>query len=179
VEFIQQLMHDGIVPYMYSPEKVNIVDAFERLDFRILIKDEVELRMVKEFQSFAFIRPNEDFISEVYYKFYLNFDGVLGSYFNSITTIIKFLSESEFEKEDKQNCIQNNKIYREILFSQLSPHEMMLIYYFAMYTPTNEWLLKELKTYNLFYPRLAETLFLFWSVDKKNIEEFLGDTGPK
>ncbi|MFU8691631.1 putative phage abortive infection protein [Rossellomorea sp. FS2] len=178
VDFIQALPMHGIneVASVQTSIKAEVVEAYEKLDFRKLIKNKVESRMVKEFQSFAYIRAKEDLIDEAYYKFELDFDGVLSSYFNSITTIIKFLSESEFEKEDQQNGTQNNKIYREILFSQFSPHEMMLVYYFAKYSPSNKWLLEKLKTYNLFYPRLGETLYEFWSVDKKNIEELIGVT---
>ncbi|MGG5757928.1 putative phage abortive infection protein [Bacillus toyonensis] len=157
--------------------KAEVVDAFEKLDFRELIKAKVEKGIIKEFQSFAYQRADENLISYAYYEFEINHDSILSSYFNSITTIIKFLSESEFEKEDKQNGTLNNNIYREILFSQFSPHEMMMIYYFAKYSSSNEWLLEELKTYNLFYPRLGETIYLFWSVDNKNINELQNNSG--
>lgn len=153
--------------------KAEVESAFEKLDFRELVKTKLEKKMIKEFFSVAFQRVDENLISEAYYEFDINYDGVLNSYFNSITTIIKFLSESEFEKEDKQNGTHKNKIYRELLFSQFSPHEMMLIYYFAKYSPSNEWLLEELKSYNLFYPRLSETLYKFWSVDRKNIDKMI------
>lgn len=179
VDFIKDLQMHGIneVASVQTSVKAEVEEIFEELDLRKLIKEKPKMRMLKEFRSYAYIERKEDLISEAYHKFEINFDGVLSSYFNSITTIIKFLSESEFEKEDKQNDTQNSKIYREILFSQFSPHEMMLIYYFVTYMPSNEWLLEELKTYNLFYPRLSETLYLFWSIDKKNVEELLGTTG--
>ncbi|WP_255323632.1 putative phage abortive infection protein [Priestia megaterium] len=181
VDFIKDLKMHGIneVASVQTSIKAEVEEVFEELDFRKLLKEKPKMRMLKEFRSYAYIERKEDLISEAYQKFEINFDGVLSSYFNSITTIIKFLSESEFEKEDKQNGTHNNKIYREILFSQFSPHEMMLIYYFVKYMPSNEWLLEELKTYNLFYPRLSETLYLFWSIDKKNIEELLGATGTE
>lgn len=156
-----------------------VVDVFEKLDFRKLKKAKVEERMIKEFFRVAFRKPDENLISQAYYEFEIKHHSILSSYFNSITTIIKFLSESKFEKEDKKNVTQTNSIYREILFSQFSPHEMMMIYYFAKYTSSNEWLLEELKTYNLFYPRLGETSYKFWPVDRKNIEELSGSSGTE
>lgn len=178
VDLIKYLQMHGIkeVASVQTSIKAEVTDAFEKLNFRELIKANVEKRMIKEFFSNAYQRVDENLISEAYYEFEIKHDSILSSYFNSIITIIKLLSESEFEKEDKQNSTQNNKIYREILFSQFSPHEMMMIYYFAKYSSSNEWLLEELITYNLFYPRLGETLYKFWPIDKKNIEELIGAT---
>ena len=178
VDLIKYLQMYGIkeVASVQTSIKAEVIVAFEKINFRELIEANVEKKMIKEFFSYAYQRIDENLISEAYYEFEIKHDSILSSYFNSIIIIIKLLSESEFEKEDKQNSTQNNKIYREILFSQFSPHEMMMIYYFAKYSSSNEWLLEELKTYNLFYPRLGETLYKFWPVDKKNIEELIGAT---
>jgi hypothetical protein len=178
VDFIQYLQMHGIeeVQHVQTSSKAEVVRAFTKLNFRELLKARVEKKMLREFINAAYQRTDEDFIGRAYYEFEINHDRILSTYFNSINTIIKFLCESEFEKEDKQNGTQNNKIYREILFSQFSPHEMMMIYYFAKYSsfnksPIDKWLLEELKTYNLFYPRLSITLYLFPYVDEKNIGE--------
>ncbi|WP_242253646.1 putative phage abortive infection protein [Bacillus cereus group sp. BfR-BA-01403] len=148
-----------------------VLQAFNELDFRDVIKFSEGNKMIREFFKDVISKPNEDFISEAYHNFDVKYDSVLGSYFNSITTIIKFLRDSQYEIEDRMNNKQDNKIYREIFFSQFAPNEMMVIYYYAKYRPDNEWLLEELKAYNLFYSRLVDTLYLFWAVDRNNIGE--------
>ncbi|WP_255295460.1 putative phage abortive infection protein [Bacillus cereus] len=151
--------------------KTEVLQAFNELDFRDVIKFSEGNKIIREFFKDVISKPNEDFISDAYHNFDVKYDSVLGSYFNSITTIIKFLRDSQYEIEDRINNKQDNKIYREIFFSQFAPNEIMVIYYYAKYRPSNEWLLEELKAYNLFYPRLVETLYLFCAVDRSNIEE--------
>lgn len=159
------------VKAVQTNSKSEVLQAFNELDFRDVIKFSEGNKMIKEFFKDVISKPNEDFISEAYHDFDVTYDSVLGSYFNSITTIIKFLRDSQYEIEDRMNNKQDNKIYREVFFSQFAPNEMMVIYYYAKYLPNNEWLLEELKAYNLFYPRLVETLYLFGSVDRSNIVE--------
>ncbi|MED2981287.1 putative phage abortive infection protein [Bacillus thuringiensis] len=151
--------------------KEEVLSTFHKLDFRDVGAFQKDNKMIKEFINYAYAKPDEKSIDEAYQIFHLKYDGILGSYFNSITTIIKFLQESPYEMEDRENNNQNNKIYRKIFFSQFSPSEMMMLYYYVKYLKGNEWLLEELKAYNLFYPRLVETLYLFWDVDRSNIEE--------
>ncbi|MCC2536563.1 putative phage abortive infection protein [Bacillus paranthracis] len=160
----------GIEEVQISSE-VEVLSAFHKLDFRDVKKFQKDNKMIKEFIDYAYVKPDEKYIDEAYYRFHLKYDSILGGYFNSITTIIKFLQESPYEMEDRENNKQNNKIYRKIFFSQFSPSEMMMLYYHAKYLEGNEWLLKELKVYNLFYPLLGETVYLFWPIDKQNIEE--------
>lgn len=150
--------------------RVEVLKAFHELDFRS-VKNHQENKIIREFFNYADDRIEEESVSYAYYIFNLEFEGVLGSYFNSITTIIMFLHESQFEIKDRENNSQNNKIYREILYSQFSADELMMIYYLAKYSWSNEWLLEDLKSYNLFYPRLGETMYLFYSLDSKNIRE--------
>ncbi|EJR12431.1 putative phage abortive infection protein [Bacillus cereus] len=159
------------VESVQTSSKSEVLRAFKDLDFRDVEKFGKNSRMIRDFIDYTFAKPNEDFISEAYHNFDVKYDSVLGSYFNSIATIIKFLRDSQYETEDRMNNKQDNKIYREIFFSQFSPNEMMVIYYYAKYRPDNEWLLEELKAYNLFYPRLVDTLCLFWAVDRSNIEK--------
>ncbi|MDQ0862136.1 putative phage abortive infection protein [Bacillus sp. V2I10] len=170
IGYLQRQSVSGMESVQLNSKK-EVLKVFEELDFRDVLNLQNEKRMIKDFFNYAYNKPQEDLIRLAYYQFDLNYDSILGGYFNSISTILKFLHESQFESEDRQNNTQNNKIYREVLFSQFSPHELMMIYYYAKYLPFNDWLLIELKTYNLFYPRLGETLYLFWSVDKKHIEE--------
>lgn len=151
--------------------KTEVLKFYRKLDFRDIIHFESHNRMIKDFWKFAYQNEEEIHIDEAFHDFIINYESVLDSYFNSITTIIKFLSKSEYESKDRENITDINKVYREIFFSQLSPQEMALIYYYSRYYPENEWLAEELKVYNLFYPRLVETVLLFWSRDKKNIQE--------
>ncbi|MDG4850515.1 putative phage abortive infection protein, partial [Peribacillus frigoritolerans] len=151
--------------------KNEVLAAFEKLDLKKVLHLRKDKKMLRDFFQYTYKDVDELTIEYSYHEFDINYDGILGSYFNSVLTIIRFLSESEFERVDKHNNTENNKIYREILFSQFTPHEMMMIYYYIKYLPSNQWLLEELKTYNLFYPRLNQTLFLFWSADENNIQE--------
>lgn len=164
------------IPEMVSVQtsiKQEVLTAYENLDFKEIINYHNGHKMIRAFFEYAYSKADEGLISYAYYEFEFKHYDILGSYFNSIVTIIKFLHESQYEKEDKENNTQLNQIYREVFFSQFSPHEMMLFYYYVKYSHLNEWLLEELKTYNIFYPRLLETLYLFWSVDNKNIQELL------
>ncbi|PEV71288.1 hypothetical protein CN434_05155 [Bacillus thuringiensis] len=170
IAYLQQCKFPD-VKSVQTNSRTEVLQAFNELDFRDVIKFSEGNKMIREFFKEVISKPNEDFISEAYHNFDLKYDSVLGSYFNSITTIIKFLRDSQYEIEDRMNNRQDNKIYREIFFSQFAPNEMMVIYYYAKYQPGNEWLLEELKAYNLFYSRLVDTLYLFWAVDRNNIEE--------
>lgn len=154
-----------------TENKDHVLKFYRELDFRDIKHLESGNKMIRDFFK-AYVYNKQDIhVDEAFRDFIINYESVLASYFNSITTIINFLLTSEYEREDKENNTSKNKIYREVFFSQLSPQELVLIYYYAKYYPKNEWLLKELKAYNLFYPRLIDTVLLFWSIDKKNIQE--------
>ncbi|YCI77796.1 putative phage abortive infection protein [Bacillus sp. R1-10] len=170
IGFLQ--MHQVLeVASVQLSSKNEVLAAFEKLDLKKVLHLRKDKKMLRDFFQYTYKDVDELTIEYSYHEFDINYDGILGSYFNSVLTIIRFLSESEFERVDKHNNTENNKIYREILFSQFTPHEMMMIYYYIKYLPSNQWLLEELKTYNLFYPRLNQTLFLFWSADENNIQE--------
>lgn len=172
IEYLKMVKFPEMISVQTSI-KQEVLAAYKNLNFKEIIKYQNGHKMIRDFFEYAYSKADEGLISYAYYEFEFKHYDTLGSYFNSIVTIIKFLHESQYEKEDKENNTQLNQIYREIFFSQFSPHEMMLFYYYVKYSNLNEWLLEELKTYNLFYPRLLETLYLFWSVDNKNIKELL------
>ncbi|WP_242264103.1 putative phage abortive infection protein [Bacillus cereus group sp. BfR-BA-01400] len=173
VDFIEYLKMRKIpcVESVQINSKQEVLDAFHNFNFKDVLSLKDEKKIIREFFRHTYSEPNEDLIREAYYEWHIKYDSILGSYFNGIVTIVNFLHDSSYEKKDRENNSQDNKIYREVFFAQFSPHEMMLLYYYAKYVPGNEWLLEELKVYNLFYPRLAETLYLFPNVDKFNIKK--------
>lgn len=152
------------------PSKEDASRTFERIDFLSLPSRVKDKKIVKEYFKEVVDKYDENLILTAYDSFLYLSENNLKSYFNSLTTTLKFLSDSLYEKEDKEKNTQNYRIYREILFSQFTANEMMLLYYHAMYSPQKTWLQQELRLYSIFYPNLNETQCLFGSIDKENIE---------
>lgn len=145
------------------------LDFFKKLDFMDILTYKEESSMIRDYEKFALINKNHELIQRGFLNFIIEYGSVLNSYFNNFTTILNFLHESIYESEDRKKNTEKNKIYRKILFSQLTPQEMLLIYYYARYHDLDRQMIEELKTYNLFYPRLLENNLLFGSTDSDEI----------
>ncbi|WP_242321383.1 putative phage abortive infection protein [Bacillus cereus group sp. BfR-BA-01312] len=148
--------------------------------------------MIREYSKEVIGKYSAKQMARAYLRMFLHYDNFLVNYFNSLSTIIKFLRDSEYEKEDKRNNTQNYKVYREILFSQLSLNEMLLLNYYAHYAALedawmnnditskrrvwlkreSQWLKEDLRLYNVFYPNLSGGKALFGIFDTEDMENY-------
>ncbi|WP_271852395.1 hypothetical protein [Planococcus maritimus] len=99
VNFIMQLQ-DLKVSQAYNvslEKKQEVIIAFKKLDFDDLRHRQINNKIVRDFFNF-YHSHNEDRIKEGYTKFMYQFDRFLNSHHNSIITILRFLSESDYEK---------------------------------------------------------------------------------
>lgn len=150
--------------------KSEVITIFKKLNFEELNYHKIDNPIVHSYRKYSRSFTDEQLIQQAIKEFTKENGYLPVRHFNSFALIIGFLKNSQFELEDMKTGEDKNKIYREIFFSQLSSEEMVLIYYLAKYTSLNEWLLDELKAYNLFYPNLVKSLFLFGETDIINIE---------
>ncbi|PFL65071.1 hypothetical protein COJ27_09555 [Bacillus cereus] len=173
VDLYEYLKKKKVSGFEWVPlnDKELVLEAFGELNFNDIFKFVEEKEIIWDFMQLVRIKHYDDLIYEAYSRMRFNYDSCLGGYFNAINVIIKFLHENQGEMENKNENYQDNKIYREIFFSQLSSSEMMLLYYHVKYSREHEWLLNELKVCNLFYPSLMRKRHMFGDIDKKNIEE--------
>lgn len=172
IEYLKMHSYAHAMP-VQSGIRTEVLKFYNDLDFRNIFDYQDGNRMIRDFKKYTYQNVEDVNINQAFHRFIISYEKFLSSYFNSIITIIKFVSTSEYECKDKENSTEENKVYREIFFSQLSPQEIVLIYYYSRYFPDNNWLAEELKVYNLFYPRLIGTVLLFSSRDIKNIQELL------
>ncbi|HDR4554361.1 TPA: hypothetical protein QCQ24_002324 [Bacillus cereus] len=179
----------GITKYRHFKleDKEEVLKAYDKLEFESILKYKKENVMIREYSKELMESEDEYKIGMAYYNMKMHYSSILKSYINSLSVIIQFLCDSEYEKEDIRNNTQKYKIYREILFSQFAPSEMLLLYYHVQYalvspwqTDSSEsestesiWLKEELKVYDLFYTDLPMDRFLFRATDVKNMVELL------
>lgn len=168
IDLLQMRRYSPAMSIKIGSESANL-DFFKKLDFRDVLIYKEESSMIRNYEKFALINRNRGFIQQSFLYFIGEHGSVLNSYFNNFTTIINFLHESIYESGDRKRNTENNKIYRKILFSQLSPQEMILIYYYARYHDLDGQMIEELKTYNVFYPRLLENNLMFEPTDSEEI----------
>lgn len=88
---------------------------------RIYQRLKVTIETRKKESPYSF--PPVDFINDIYNSVYSDFSENLGVYFRSLYRIFKFIDES---------AINNKKVYSDILRSQLTDHEISLLFFNGM-----------------------------------------------
>jgi len=89
---------------------------------------------LEKFQSILIdylTNPRADTFEKVavsYNTLYKEYNNILGHYYRNLYMIIKFIDESDLDREDK-NSISNRKKYTSIVRAQLSNSEQILLFY--------------------------------------------------
>ncbi|MDQ0592084.1 hypothetical protein QFZ37_000453 [Chryseobacterium ginsenosidimutans] len=108
------------------------------------------------------IQGNQDNFDHAYKIFY-KFNYIFGHYFRNIFLILKTIDEEEFTADYKRNYLIQKK-YAEIIRSQLSEHELAILFYSSLH----ELGIKEFKP-------LIEKYHLFFYINNQYILEEMKD----
>ena len=79
-------------------------------------------------------------INEAYNKFFTKLQHQIDHYFGNLYTIINFVDKSQFD---------DKKFYSDIIRSQLSPYELVLLFYYGLSEKSKEGFYPLVNSYSL------------------------------
>ncbi|MDI2588063.1 hypothetical protein OR571_13295 [Psychrobacillus sp. NEAU-3TGS] len=100
----------------------------------------------------------------IYTKFYLSYEYLIGHYYRNLYRIVKYINESDLISHELK------KEFRGILRAQLSSFELMMLFYNVMYSEKGEKFNDQLQNKNFFDNHLLLEEFV-WNDDIHYLEE--------